>query len=141
VGKKALETGKAAHMSAEHWARWLWKVAMQAAQRFAAREVVRSPLSFDPPDNYPLPSEGESPLLLALHEAVDHLPERQRQAVKLHFFQGLSVRAAARAMGLGGSTVEYHLVKAYVSLARILSALVPGLIPGENGSRDRNGRL
>jgi DNA-directed RNA polymerase specialized sigma24 family protein len=141
VGMKALENGKAARMSPEHRAGWLWRVAVRAARRGAVREVVRFPLSFDPPDNHSRPSEEVTPLLLALYEAVDHLPERQRRAIELHFFQGLSVRQAARETGVRESTAAYHLREARASLVRTLSALVPGLIPGEKGSRQRNGRL
>jgi RNA polymerase sigma factor (sigma-70 family) len=99
--------------------------------------VVQVPLEFDPADLRSRRPDEESPedppLFLALREAVDHLPARQRQAVELRFWQGLSVRATARAMGIGVSTVAEHLQKARTNLARTLSALYQTCVP-ETGS-------
>lgn len=62
-------------------------------------------------------------LAIAVQAAVAALPERQRVAVALHRFSGLTVRATADATGWSESAVESLLVRAYSSLRESLSRL------------------
>ena len=55
--------------------------------------------------------------------ALDALPERQRTAVVLHRYQGLSHREVAEATGWSESAVESLLVRAYARLRQELADL------------------
>jgi Sigma-70, region 4 len=136
VGLKALDTGKAAGMSAERRAGWLWCVALTAARRAAAAEPVCVSLEYEPPDAHVAPPGDEHDAFgEALREAVDCLPARQRQAVELHGLQGLSLRDAARQMGVRPSTVGHHY---RAGLGRLASALhaAAGAFPREKFPTD-----
>lgn len=60
----------------------------------------------------------------AVQRAVDRLPERQRVAVVLHRFGGLSLREVAEATGWSPSAVESLLVRAYAELRKSLKNLM-----------------
>ena len=59
----------------------------------------------------------------AVQHAVAGLPDRQRVAVALHRFSGLTVRATAEATGWSESAVESLLVRAYAALRQSLKQL------------------
>ena len=125
VGMKALDTGKAAGMSAERRAGWLWKVAMTGARRAATQEFVFVSLEHEPPDIHSgLPGDERDTLWEALREAVDCLPHRQKQALELHGLQQLSLRETARRMGVRPSTVEHHYRAGMCRLASTLNPMI-----------------
>ena len=47
---------------------------------------------------------------------IAELPERQRHAVTLHYFEGLSVEEAAHRLGCSPSSVKTHLSRARQAL-------------------------
>ncbi len=55
--------------------------------------------------------------------AVDSLPERQRIALVLHRYEGLSHGTIAEITGWSGSAVESLLVRAYANLRKKLSKM------------------
>jgi RNA polymerase sigma-70 factor (ECF subfamily) len=55
-----------------------------------------------------------------LYQLVDQLPERQRVAVSLRYFEDLSVEEIARITGTGPGTVKTHLVRALHKLRKKL---------------------
>jgi RNA polymerase sigma-70 factor (ECF subfamily) len=59
----------------------------------------------------------------AVQQAVARLPGRQRVALVLHRFSGLSVQAVAEATGWSESAVESLLVRAYSTLRKSLRNL------------------
>ncbi|MHC4169281.1 MAG: RNA polymerase sigma factor, partial [Planctomycetota bacterium] len=58
-----------------------------------------------------------------VRNAVDGLPERQRVALVLHRYEGLSHGQIAEATGWTGSAVESLLVRAYANLREKLSKM------------------
>lgn len=58
-----------------------------------------------------------------VRSAVDALPDRQRTAVLLHRYQGLSHREVAQATGWSESAVESLIVRAYATLRQELADL------------------
>jgi RNA polymerase sigma-70 factor (ECF subfamily) len=58
-----------------------------------------------------------------VRRAVSSLPDRQRTAVILHRYQGLSHHEIAQAMGWSESAVESLIVRAYATLRRELADL------------------
>jgi RNA polymerase sigma-70 factor (ECF subfamily) len=60
-----------------------------------------------------------------VRRAVANLPDRQRLAVILHRYAGLSHREIAEVTGWSGKAVESCLVRAYESLRKSLSDLNP----------------
>jgi len=59
----------------------------------------------------------------AVRSAVARLPQRQRVALVMHRFSGLSIRAISDATGWSESAVESLLVRAYASLRQTLTNL------------------
>lgn len=76
-----------------------------------------------PLEDHDAPSEPESDLSLAeqrLHHAVDALPEGQRTAVHLHYFEGYSTKEIAAIAGESPATVRSHLFRARKALKKAL---------------------
>jgi len=57
---------------------------------------------------------------MVIMDAVRALPPRQREAVVLHYFAGLTGPEVAHAMGCADGTVKSQLAKARATLARVL---------------------
>lgn len=72
----------------------------------------------------PAPSEQASDLDAArkIHAAVARLPEEERQAVHLHYYQNLTLAESAEVMALPLSTLKYRLRGALDRLRRDLPA-------------------
>jgi RNA polymerase sigma-70 factor (ECF subfamily) len=56
----------------------------------------------------------------ALHEAIQALPDRQREVTVLRFLLGFSTREAAETLGCPAGTVKSNLHKAVVNLHAML---------------------
>ncbi len=80
-----------------------------------------------------LAHEGASPLddVLArrehdaLHAAVDQLPERERDIVRMRYFQGMPSKAIAQAMGLSEARISQLHARATTRLKDLLQVLQP----------------
>jgi RNA polymerase sigma-70 factor (ECF subfamily) len=71
-----------------------------------------------------------SDTLRRLQLALDHLPERCRQAVILKKIEGLATRDIAARMGISENTVNRHLTLGMIALAQSLY----GETPDEGGA-------
>jgi len=60
-------------------------------------------------DPGPLANAADRQLAQRLYEAVDQLDEDRKQVIHLHYYQGLSLKEAARVLGIATSTVKYRL--------------------------------
>lgn len=54
-------------------------------------------------------SSAADPERIALAEALDGLPSRQRACLSLHYYAGLSVAETAGALGISPNTAKFHL--------------------------------
>lgn len=70
-----------------------------------------------------------------LQTALEHLPPRCREVVKLRRIHGLSQRETADAMGITIETVENQLAKGIRVMAAALLGNGPALAPGKSGAR------
>jgi len=64
----------------------------------------------------------QSQVMAAIEEAVQGLPERQREAFMLRYWEELDVSETARVMGCSEGSVKTHCSRATHALARILKA-------------------
>lgn len=106
---------------------WLYRVATNlATDRLRYRNRRRAAPLDDAPD---LADTGpgvvqamiEADRMQALQQALDHLPERQRQAVVLRHIEGLSNPEIAEILGLGVEAVESLTARGKRALAAALS--------------------
>jgi RNA polymerase sigma-70 factor (ECF subfamily) len=65
---------------------------------------------------------SQSQTMNAIDEALQTLPERQRQAFILRHWDGLDTDEAAKAMGVSSGSVKTHLSRATHALAEFLKA-------------------
>jgi RNA polymerase sigma-70 factor (ECF subfamily) len=94
-----------------------WDRRRQAARELRLRSTAPAPGSADPP-SATLESRDR---IARVQQAVAALPDRQRLAVILHRYQGLTHNEIADATGWSQSAVESCLVRAYESLRKSLS--------------------
>lgn len=86
---------------------------------------------YEPPVSAPAGPEellGEARLAARLERWIDALPTRQREALRLSRFQGLSHEEVARSMGVSARTVNNHLVKALRAIRDRVRAYEPSLL-------------
>jgi len=96
---------------------WLLGIAMNVLRERRRRRPTRALGGLDPPS----PARPETDERLgALAEAVEALPDRQREAVACRFFRGLSVAQTARAMGVAEGTVKAAVFQAIGNLRRLM---------------------
>lgn len=110
---------------------WSLGIAINVVREF--RRSARPEIDLDDADEVYLADGSErSPLEMAeeverrlnLHAALEGLPDRQREAVVLRFFESLSTEQTARAMQCAEGTVKATLHKALRSLRNQLKMLV-----------------
>ena len=105
---------------------WLYRVVVNLC--LDARKK-RRPLLGDPrlaeaeAGDHPAAAVERQDRAVAVQRAIDRLPDRQRVAVVLHRFNGLSLREVAEATGWSASAVESLLVRAYSELRERLKNL------------------
>ena len=92
---------------------WLIRILINQCRSFRRR---RTPAEAELPDDLPMPSEEESPLL----DALMKLPRKQRIALELHYIEGYSVRESARIMNIPEGTVKWRLSRGRAALKQEL---------------------
>jgi RNA polymerase sigma-70 factor (ECF subfamily) len=81
-----------------------------------------------PETNLPDSGVDASDLTARLKEWVNELPERQREALMLSRFQGLSHREIADIMAISPRTVNNHIMRALHYLQNQILAFEPTLL-------------
>jgi RNA polymerase sigma-70 factor (ECF subfamily) len=110
---------------------WLFRIAGNLARSRLRRRKIIGWLSFDPAthdvaDTGPAPDEGIDTAARArsVRQALAGLPERQRQALTLHRYQGLKYREIAGVMDTTVPGVESLIQRALAALRRELAGKV-----------------
>ncbi|MCB0322446.1 MAG: RNA polymerase sigma factor [Bdellovibrionales bacterium] len=125
---------------------WLFVIVKRRIARFRRKELRFRErfVAVEPEDvaNNPDPSRSVERQLLATEEnrrlaaLVKLLPENQRFAVWLHYFEDLSIEQCAERIGCKASTVKTHLFRARSNLKSMIEQQAPDLlesvaVPGE----------
>jgi len=93
---------------------WLWTVALNLSRSKRRRRTAEQRARVCV-DQTAMPAD-DSAEAVATRDAVAALPDRQRAAVTLRYFAGLSIRETAEAMKCAEGTVAAHTHKALRSL-------------------------
>lgn len=105
---------------------WIWAIArnirVDEARRFAARERQKSTLKAEPEEEETPPDErfdqaGDD---RAVREAVRALPEKSREVIVLHHFEGLPLKEVAAAVGCTLSAAKLRAHRGYETLRLVL---------------------
>lgn len=99
--------------SPEHERNWLFQVAMNLC-RDEWRRSRRSELPLEAAANVPMP-----PAELSLLEQAADLPEKQRTALHLYYYEGYSVREIARLLGVTVPTIKMRLKRGREALRKV----------------------
>lgn len=124
---------------------WLYRMAVNLSlnylrgqrREFERRERFGPGVSEQAPNPERRAAAGE--LREQVWEAIDALPERQRAAVTLHRFEGLSASEVAQIMGLSTGAVESLLHRARKALLEDFMARGLGPAPADRGTPQPGG--
>jgi uncharacterized protein len=105
----------------ERFGSWLYGITLNLARMRLRR---RDPLPVDV-DALERPAVDGDPGLEAVREALDVLPPREREAVVLHYVEGLNTREVASLLGARPGTVRVRLHRARRRLREDLAELAP----------------
>jgi len=130
------------HELIEHPRAYLYKIASNVAAEWAIRAGGHRNVEEDSLLNLPGGEEPELELERAqqraeMTRALDTLPPRQQQALKLYFTEELSHKAIAERTGQTLRTVRRHIARGYISLRRELK---PELLKIEESGAMTHGR-
>lgn len=98
--------------SPEHERNWLFQVALNLC-RDEWRRSRRSELPLETVAGVSIP-----PAELSLLEQVSNLPEKQRTALHLYYYEGYSIREIARLLGVTVPTVKMRLKRGREALRK-----------------------
>ncbi len=98
--------------SPEHERGWLFRVALNLC-RDEWRRSRRSDLPLEAAENASLP-----PAELSLLEQAADLPEKQRTALHLYYYEGYTIREIARLLGVTVPTVKMRLKRGREALRK-----------------------
>lgn len=96
---------------------WLHKVAKNRALNAISKDTVRrryEQAAVNANDNRPEPAWAE--IVPIVDEAMDKLPDKLREPIVLHYFQGLTQAETAAILGINQSTISRYLDRAIDSL-------------------------
>jgi RNA polymerase sigma-70 factor (ECF subfamily) len=105
---------------------WFYRVLHNlAVDRLRARGAAFEELDDELPDHRPNPEQAFARMRrdLSVREALDQLPERQRAALVLSHYEGLSQGEAAAVLGVSEGALESLLSRARKTLRGRLAAL------------------
>jgi RNA polymerase sigma-70 factor (ECF subfamily) len=108
---------------------WLFHIAARLAMNEAARAHNRRELAVEPPDMpsaKPGPQEAleQKELAAAVEAALAQLPPKQRAAVVLARFEGMSYREIAQVLEVSEGAVDGLLQRARLALSKVLRPFV-----------------
>lgn len=106
---------------------WLYRIVVNLCldekRRRARNGMSLENAAFDAPGESDHNIAERKEIVQLVKAAVDSLPERQRIALVLHRYEGLSHGTIAEITGWSGSAVESLLVRAYANLRKKLSKM------------------
>lgn len=107
---------------------WLFTIALNLKRQHFRRLGRRGEASLEDANAEPVAPRGnpEADVRDAqLRRALDHLPEAQREVIVLHWFEGLSFREIADAVGAGVSAVKVRAHRGYGRLRELMADAHP----------------
>lgn len=108
---------------------WLFTIAYRVKVDEQRRRGRRPEALLDAEEEQrlPAPAVEETPdLHVALHQALETLPDAQREVVVLHKFEGLSMAEVAEVVGSTESAVKVRAHRAYKALKAALMPFLEG---------------
>lgn len=99
---------------------WLYAIASNAARDRFRRTRREQPGAQEPPEQSAEDSHGDAGLRRRLHEALQQLPEAQREAVVLHRLEGWSFGEISEAVGASETAVKVRAFRGTQVLRELL---------------------
>ena len=91
---------------------WLYQVTLNTSRELRRKKKEINLEESSDLDHHSTPTAPPDERLLDLERALDQLSERQREALILRYFEGLSTRETADVMGCRQGTLKSHLHRA-----------------------------
>lgn len=130
----AVAAAKSARLPVDDPWPWLATIITFEARNHIRGRRRRPRLALDDADSMvdpravdPVEEAGRRELAVALHAALDRLPDAEREAILLTKLSGLSTREAAEVMGSPVGTVKSHVHRGVGRLRERLASLASGL--------------
>jgi RNA polymerase sigma-70 factor (ECF subfamily) len=120
------------YRSAAKFSTWLYRIAINACLTWRQRETLRAQVQTGWAETYdaPRPSEETAPsrndTARNVHAALLRLPAKQRAAIMLTLYDGLTHGEAAEILGCSETTVSWRVFTARRKLRRSLAAAGEG---------------
>ena len=102
---------------------WLMRIAINTCRNMQRRAWFRHEDRRVDLDTLPVATDGMSETNIALMSEVMRLPQKEKEAVLLYYYQEMTAREAARALGVTASIVTKRLSRARVRLREALGGM------------------
>jgi|WetSurMetagenome_2_1015567.scaffolds.fasta_scaffold699062_1 RNA polymerase sigma-70 factor, ECF subfamily len=102
-----------------------YHIALNAVRDRRRQAQLREQLQHDPAARGDCAPDRDCPdriTLRHLHQALGQLPEKQREAVELRFYGGLTVAETSLSMGISEGSVKVHLFRALHRLNELMGS-------------------
>jgi RNA polymerase sigma-70 factor (ECF subfamily) len=95
---------------------WLMRIAMNTCKNMRRNAWFRFVEQRITPENLPQPAPYAEADSITLTQEVMHLPRKQQEVILLHYYQGLTGREIAQALGISDPAVSKRLKQARARL-------------------------
>ena len=116
---------------------WLMRIAVNTCKDVLRSSWMRRIDRRRPIEELPLCARSGHEESLAITQAITSLPPKLREIVLLHYYEDMSLKLCAQALGISAATATRRLQQAQERLRRLLGDFPDDSLPNDKPMRER----